>query len=473
MDWVRIIQNAINYIESHLLDDISQDEIAKSAYLSAYQFNRAFSMITGVTVSEYIRNRRLSLAGRELRVQKGKVIDIALKYGYDSPESFTKAFNRFYGVSPSAIRASSTPLRFYNPLTIQINVKGGFNVSKKLLTDIRDLIDGMQGHNYALPDCIKYIFERVGDFEPLDFWNFAAITGDTIVQVYNHHLTTSCEYCVSGFLGGPEYIADIFNILGYQHEYATAEHIAQNIPIYAQKIMEHIDKGIPILVKTNLNNIPSWDSDVGTYCLVVGYENEGRILKLLVSDKTTIDYELNDENKLDLIFIGSKQNEISLEKIYLQVLKKMPYWLTLPERDGMYFGAAAYRKWADDIEDGRFCDNGLDLWGNYGVYVCNLATNGGEATYIFRKLAQMNDAYAELAVWGEKIQELLPAETPTGGRSKLWIQLEELGGAMDMDVVKITMSDKEKRLKIAEALRDYAGRLDQAVAMIKECTRML
>lgn len=473
MDWVRIVQNAINYIENHLLDDINQDEIAKNVYLSVYQFNRAFRMIAGITISEYIRNRRLSLAGRELRERKEKVIDVALKYGYDSPESFTKAFTRFYGASPSAVRSSSTPLRFYSPLTIQINVKGGFNVSKKLLTDIRDLIDGDQGHNYALPDCIKYIFERVGDFEQLDFWKFAAITGDTVAQVYDHNLTTSCEYCVSGFLGGREYIAEIFDMIGYQHEYADAEEIVCNIASYAQKITEYIDKGIPVLAKTNLNDIPAWDSDVGTYCLIIGYEDDGRIVKLLVSDKNTIDYTIDGNNKLDLIFVGLKQKEMTLEDIYLQIIKKMPHWLTLPKRDGKYFGAAAYRKWADDIEAGRFCSEDLDLWGNYGVYVCNLATNGGEATYIFRDLAQINDAYSELAVQGEKIQELLPAESPTGGRSKLWIQLDELGGGMDMDIVKATMADKEKRAKVAKALYDYADRLDQAVAIMKECARML
>jgi len=146
----------------------------------------------------------------------------------------------------------------------------------------------------------------------------------------------------------------------------------------------------------------------------------------------------------------------------------MPYWLTLPERNGMYFGAEAYRKWADDIESGRFEDENLPLWENYGVYVCNLATNGGEPTYIFRKLADINPKYAELANIGEKIQKLLPAESPTGGRSLLWIQLDELDGGMDIGKVKMTMRNKENRSKVAAALRDYAERLDQAVDIMLE-----
>ncbi|MCL2776277.1 MAG: class I SAM-dependent methyltransferase [Oscillospiraceae bacterium] len=134
----------------------------------------------------------------------------------------------------------------------------------------------------------------------------------------------------------------------------------------------------------------------------------------------------------------------------------------------MYFGAEAYRKWADDIESGRFEDENLPLWENYGVYVCNLATNGGEPTYIFRKLADINPKYAELANIGEKIQKLLPAESPTGGRSLLWIQLDELDGGMDIGKVKMTMRNKENRSKVAAALRDYAERLDQAVDIMLE-----
>ncbi|UVI27346.1 hypothetical protein [Paenibacillus spongiae] len=347
------------------------------------------------------------------------------------------------------------------------------NNDAKQLSDIRNLFEGMKGHNFGLPDCIKFILERVGGHEELDFWNIAAITGDTVAQIYNHNLTTRCEYCVSGYLAGPEHIAYVFDVLGYSHEYVKAGRIIVDKTNYLRKIVEYINKGVPILVKSNLNDIPEWESDVGTYILIVGYENGGQTLKLLIHDTITIDYEINDENKLDLIFIGEKQREVSLQEIYLKVIKKMPHWLTLPERNGMFFGASAYRVWADDIEAGRFEDESLGLWENYGVYVCNLATSGGEPTYIFRQLADMNPAYSELVLLGEKIQKLLPAETPSGGRSLLWIQLEELGGGMNMGDVKTTMRDKEKRSKVAAALRDYAERLDQALELLKEGLRRL
>ena len=129
MDW-SIIQKAIDFIEENIFSNLNYDEIAKQIYSSSFHFHRAFSMIAGITVGEYIRNRKLSLAGQELFTAKTKVIDVALKYGYESPESFTKAFTRFHGVNPSEARISCTNLKFYNPLIINFNLKGGFDMAK-------------------------------------------------------------------------------------------------------------------------------------------------------------------------------------------------------------------------------------------------------------------------------------------------------------------------------------------------------
>ncbi|MDD4474451.1 MAG: hypothetical protein PHV95_01495 [Eubacteriales bacterium] len=153
----------------------------------------------------------------------------------------------------------------------------------------------------------------------------------------------------------------------------------------------------------------------------------------------------------------------------------MSYWLTLPEHDGMFFGAAAYRAWADDIENGRFADGNLPLWENYGVYVVNLATSGsGAPAYICSKLAGINFKYSALSVLKEKLLELTPAEGSDGsGRNLLWIKLDELGGGMDMNAVRETMHDKVKRLKVTDALRDYAKRVDEVVKLLKRCFQPL
>ena len=93
MDWITGMQKAIDYIEANLTEEIDYEKVAAQSFSSSYHFQRVFSILCGYTLGEYIRLRRLSLAGTELVTGKEKVIDIALKYGYDSPDSFSKAFH--------------------------------------------------------------------------------------------------------------------------------------------------------------------------------------------------------------------------------------------------------------------------------------------------------------------------------------------------------------------------------------------
>lgn len=101
MDWIMGLQKAVDYIEDNLTENIDYEIVAAQSFSSSYHFQRVFSILCGFTVGEYIRNRRLSLAGAELAVGDSKVIDVALKYGYESPDSFAKAFRKFHGILPS------------------------------------------------------------------------------------------------------------------------------------------------------------------------------------------------------------------------------------------------------------------------------------------------------------------------------------------------------------------------------------
>ena len=133
MEWISAIQKAIIYMEDHILEDINYEDVAKNVYISGYDFHRAFSFLTGMTANAYIRNRRLSLAGRELVETSAKVTDIALKYGYDTPESFTKAFTRFHGIAPKFAREGSAKLVLFNPLVIKLTVEGGKSMDYKIV----------------------------------------------------------------------------------------------------------------------------------------------------------------------------------------------------------------------------------------------------------------------------------------------------------------------------------------------------
>ncbi|MDO4492025.1 MAG: AraC family transcriptional regulator [Lachnospiraceae bacterium] len=133
MEWMAIIGNSIQYIEEHITENISADDIAKEVGVSSFYFQKGFSMLCGFSVSEYIRNRRLALAGNDLLITDEKVIDIAMKYGYDSPDSFTKAFTRFHGVSPSTVRRDEVLLKTFAPLKIKISLEGGYLMDYKIV----------------------------------------------------------------------------------------------------------------------------------------------------------------------------------------------------------------------------------------------------------------------------------------------------------------------------------------------------
>ncbi|GLC89647.1 AraC family transcriptional regulator [Lysinibacillus piscis] len=124
MTWLTSLQQAIAYIEQHLLEDLTMTQIAQVGHSSEFHFQRAFSLLTGMTVNDYIRRRRLTLAAEELQRTEAKVIDVAFKYGYETPEAFTKAFRRQHGISPIAVRQAKGKITSYYPLTIEIQLKG-------------------------------------------------------------------------------------------------------------------------------------------------------------------------------------------------------------------------------------------------------------------------------------------------------------------------------------------------------------
>ena len=125
MEWMRQLQEAIDFMEAHLLEDINYEDVARWVHMSGYNFHRTFSLMAGMTANEYIRCRRLSLAAQELQQTEISVIDAALKYGYETPESFSKAFSRFHGSKPRQAKSGAAPLRIFSPLVIKITLEGG------------------------------------------------------------------------------------------------------------------------------------------------------------------------------------------------------------------------------------------------------------------------------------------------------------------------------------------------------------
>lgn len=135
MEWITSINRAIEYIEAHLLENITVDDVAHSVNYSYSNFQRIFYLLTGVTIGEYIRSRRLSAAGEELLSTGAKIIDVAMRFQYDSPESFSKAFSRFHGFPPSDVRKKGVVLRRFYPMEINISIHGGDSMARRLMEE--------------------------------------------------------------------------------------------------------------------------------------------------------------------------------------------------------------------------------------------------------------------------------------------------------------------------------------------------
>lgn len=124
MNWIQGVQRAIDYIEENITEEIDLEEAARQAYSSSFHFQRVFGIVCGYSLGDYVRMRRLSLAGEELSKGKAKIIDIALKYGYDSPESFSRAFTRFHGIVPKEAKRGGK-VRIFTPLSVKLTLTGG------------------------------------------------------------------------------------------------------------------------------------------------------------------------------------------------------------------------------------------------------------------------------------------------------------------------------------------------------------
>ncbi len=127
------MNDALQYMEDHLQYEIDFAEVAKRAYCSEYHFKRMFSFLAGVPLSEYVRRRRLTLAAFELQNSDIKVIDVAVKYGYSSPDSFTKAFQQMHGITPSEARKNGHSLKAFPRMSFQLSVKGGSEMNYRIV----------------------------------------------------------------------------------------------------------------------------------------------------------------------------------------------------------------------------------------------------------------------------------------------------------------------------------------------------
>ncbi len=132
MEWVEKLNQSMNYIEEHLADNIDYEQLGRVACCSSYHFQRMFTYMAGITLAEYIRRRRMSLAAVDLQGGNEKIVDIAEKYGYHSPTAFNRAFQSFHGIAPSCVKNEGVSLKSFSPIVFNIAVKGASEINYRI-----------------------------------------------------------------------------------------------------------------------------------------------------------------------------------------------------------------------------------------------------------------------------------------------------------------------------------------------------
>lgn len=175
MEWIERLNAAMNYIEENLTQTIDYEQLGRLACCSAYHFQRMFGYMADMPLSEYIRRRRMSRAAVDLQSGEEKIIDVALKYGYDSPTAFNRAFQTVHGFAPSATRLPGTVLKSFPPICFHISIKGAvqmdYRIEKKEAFRI-------VGRSMPLEHDMEKNFATVPGF-----WNSTSSDGTTIPQL--------------------------------------------------------------------------------------------------------------------------------------------------------------------------------------------------------------------------------------------------------------------------------------------------
>ena len=202
MEWLTSIRTAIDYMEEHLTDNISAQDVADRVYLSPFFLQKGFSLMTGYGIGEYIRNRRLYRAALDLKETDDKVIDIALRYGYETPESFTKAFSRFHGATPSQVRGGAA-INTFLPLMIKLSIQGGNQMDYKITPMFPFKVIGFQrefDNETAYTEIPKFWDEICEKYA------YSVYAGNAPANPYEQALVDNCigEYgvCIDDIGGG-------------------------------------------------------------------------------------------------------------------------------------------------------------------------------------------------------------------------------------------------------------------------------
>lgn len=283
MNWSESIVKAIEYIENNLTNDITIEDISNYSYISSFYFQKGFSIICGYGLSEYIRNRKLSCAGYEVLNTDNKIIDIALKYGYDSPDSFTKAFTRFHGSTPTEVRKGGK-IKEFAPLKINLSLKGGYTMEYKIEEKESFKVVGLKGNfkyetaNQDIPKMWKKFFMKT--------------TFTKINPKYGVNIDTNMGSDVFDYIIGDDYNED----LKVPKDFEIIE-----IPKFTWAIFSCIGPSSVKMPEVNEKIFTEWLPNSNDYEIAAGYNIE------MYSNPKDYKKGVNDEKYYSEVWIPIKR----------------------------------------------------------------------------------------------------------------------------------------------------------------------
>ena len=422
MIWINKIQDAIDYIENNLFEPINIETVGKAINYAPSSFSNIFSAVVGYSVGEYIRFRRLSEAAEQL-IQKNSSISISISItdtafmcGYDTVESFSKAFKRLFGYTPSQfieLKSESKKLKYHKfaPIKINFNLQGGFSMTRNLIPGLQKVDWSDTSRQSEFVNSVVSVLNGLGENTNYDY--VCAVSGSAFMTAFSKKGWDFGNHSAKNM---PVIYDHTFKMFGYDIKFYTKSDFATD----SRLITESIDKGIPVIAGGVIN--------CSNECLISGYDNNGAVLLgynpfMHIEDDHGEPHDDTGyfrktgwhENLDGFIIIGDKSKKPSEEAIFAETLKLIK---RLVSEESLVLthhnGTAAHKAFANALMAYEWEDN-------FEPYMCVMCTY---KLYLDRKYAvkfledngrgDLADIYKIIAGLCVKLGEIIPQDFSAG-----------------------------------------------------------
>lgn len=418
MTWIDKLQEAIDYIEANLTEpQLSSELIGKAINYAPSSFMNLFSAVTGYSVGEYIRFRRLSEAADELLNNNISVTDAAFRYGYETAEAFSKAFRKMYGCSPSQISKSDSKYQKFSPLSIQFGLKGGFNMKRNLIPNLLkvDWSDGQRQNEFV--NSVVSALNAIG--ENLDYDYVCAVSGSAFRTSFSMKSAGEWNHGNYHAVHTPIIIEHTFRMLGYKVKHYVRRDDYEHD---RQLITDSIDKGVPVITLEGVINC----SDA---CVISGYDNDGDVLLgynpfMYISDDHNEAHDdtgyfrksgWHDRSNVRILIIEGKCEKLSKEEVFTETVNLVKRLIKEENlAPGQHNGLAAHKAFADALMTYTWDDNFepyLNVMCNYKQYLDRqyavkfFEDNGSD---------ELADIYRQISDLSKQLGQIIPQDFSAG-----------------------------------------------------------